>query len=242
MDKVTGSYTITLDDDPTVSLIVEHALNIKNFSYSESKKLIEDAPKLSPLGVIVDVHLDGECGLDIIPTLRAFWPSAAIIVVTMDESAEVIQQALASGADDFIRKPVNAIELVARLKIRIDRNKDTVANTVFENGDLRLDVKHKMLKGNNGYMQLSQRETELLAHLIRSDGVVISKDVLKRELWGSVKVTDNALDRKIFEVRKAVKTVSTEMVLQSVYGRGIFLRSRTYSEDRILLDDIDRSE
>ena len=128
MDKVTGSYTITLDDDPTVSLIVEHALNIKNFSYSESKKLIEDAPKLSPLGVIVDVHLDGECGLDII-TLRAFWPSAAIIVVTMDESAEVIQQALASGADDFIRKPVNAIELVARLKIRIDRNKDTVANT-----------------------------------------------------------------------------------------------------------------
>ena len=113
----------------------------------------------------------------------------------------------------------------------IDRNKDT-ANTVFENGDLRLDVKYKMLKGNNGYMQLSQRETELLAHPIRSDGVVISKDVLKRELWGSVKVTDNALDRKIFEVRKAVKTVSTEMVLQSVYGRGIFLRSRTYSEDR----------
>ena len=60
MDKVTGSYTVTLDDDPTVSLIVEHALNIKNVSYSESKKLIEDAPRLSPLGVIVDVHLDGE--------------------------------------------------------------------------------------------------------------------------------------------------------------------------------------
>ena len=93
MEKITGSYTVTLDDDPTVSMIVEHALNIKNFSYYESKKLIEDASKLSPLGVIVDVHLDGECGLDIIPTLRSFWPAAAIIVVTMDESAEVIQQA-----------------------------------------------------------------------------------------------------------------------------------------------------
>ena len=108
-----------------------------------------------------------------------FWPAAAIIVVTMDESAEVIQQALASGADDFIRKPVNAIELVARLKIRIDRLKDRVPNTVFENGDLRLDVQHKMLKGNNGYVQLSQRETELLAHLIKSDGVIISRKFLK---------------------------------------------------------------
>ena len=175
------------------------------------------------------------------PYIEILWPSAAIIVVTMDESAEVIQQALASGADDFIRKPVNAIELVARLKIRIDHLRDQVAETVYKKGDLALDVKHKMLRGGKGYAQLSQREAELLAHLIRSDGVVIPKEVLKRELWGNVKVTDNALDRKIFEVRKAVKSVSSNMVLQSVYGRGIFLRSMTHHEDRILLDDVDIS-
>ena len=55
---------------------------------------------------------------------------------------------------------------------------------MFENDDLRLDVKHKMLKGNNGYMQLSQRETELLAHLIRSDGVVISRGCIKKRTLG----------------------------------------------------------
>ena len=72
METISGSYTVTLDDDPTVAMIVEHALDIKNFSYTESQKLLKDAAKLSPLGVIVDVHLEDECGLDIIPTLRSF--------------------------------------------------------------------------------------------------------------------------------------------------------------------------
>lgn len=232
-------YTVTLDDDPMAAKIIEETLGLKNFFFQTSKELLEAAAQFEPMGAFIDIHLEGECGLDVVPAVRTMWPTTAIIVMTGDESDELVGQALAAGADDFIRKPIKPAEVLARLKARLEDLKDKNGYTLLRFGDLRVDTRHKTISGPGGQLILSSREIELLAELIRANGVVIPKDVLKRELWRNVAVSDNALDRKIFEVRKALKEISQNVELQSIYGVGMVLRLRSFEEDRVMLEDID---
>ena len=224
-------YTVTLDDDPLMARVIEETLGIKNFSFSESGPLLECAGHMNPVGAFVDIHLRGECGLDIIPKLRAIWPMTAIIVVSGDGSDDSIVQALASGADDFVKKPISAAEVVARLRARIEDLSDKNQLNLLKFGDFQVDLKHKVLSGPKCQLSLSAREVDLLAHLIRAQGTTVPKGVLKRQLWGSLRVSDNALDRKIFEVRKALREVSEAVELHSIYGVGMLLRMRSQVDD-----------
>lgn len=235
----TTPYAVTLDDDPLAAKIIEETLGLKNFWFKSTKDLLQHAAQFQPMGAFIDIHLEGECGLDIVPAVRTMWPTTAIIVMTGDESDHLVGQALAAGADDFIRKPIKPAEVLARLKARLEDLKDKNGHTLLRFGDLRVDTKHRSITGPGGQMIISAREIELIAELIRANGVVIPKDVLKRELWHNVAVSDNALDRKIFEVRKALKEVSRNVELQSIYGVGMVLRLRSFDEDRIMQDDFD---
>ncbi len=70
-------YTVTLDDDPVMASVIEETLGIKNFAFSATEPLLECAEFMAPVGAFIDIHLRGECGLDIIPKLRAVWPMTA---------------------------------------------------------------------------------------------------------------------------------------------------------------------
>jgi DNA-binding response OmpR family regulator len=232
-------YTVTLDDDPVMGKIIEETLGIKNFAFSATEPLIECAQHMAPVGAFVDIHLKGECGLDIVPRLRSMWPMTAIIVISGDGSDQSVAQALASGADDFVRKPISPAEVVARLRARIEDLNDKNRLNLLKFGDLKVDLKYKSISGVKGQLILSAREVDLLAELIRAHGTIVPKDVLKRELWGSLAVSDNALDRKIFEVRKALREVSDHVELHSIYGIGMVLRLRNQEAERTLLNDFD---
>lgn len=232
-------YTVTLDDDPVMAKIIEETLSIKNFAFVTSDHLLECAQHLAPIGAFVDIHLRDECGLDIIPQLRSLWPMTAIIVISGDESDSSVTQALAAGADDFVRKPISPAEVVARLRARIEDLNDKNRMNLLKFGDLKVDLKYKSISGSKGQLILSAREIDLLSELIRAQGTIVPKDVLKRELWGSLAVSDNALDRKIFEVRKALREVSDNVELHSIYGIGMVLRLRNQEAERTLLNDFD---
>ena len=235
-----SNYTLTLDDDPFVGKLIEETLGIKNFHFESLAEFKKAYKKLRPVGAFIDIHLsEDESGLDVVPSMRELWPSTAIIVITADEDQKAVAEALASGADDFIRKPINPHEILARLTTRIGDIEDKLGNRVLRFGDFTVDLKYKSINGPGGQMTLSSREIELLAELVRSNGVVIPKDILKRKLWGNVSVSDNALDRKIFEVRKALKEVSAEVELHSIYGVGMVLRKKSHSDDKVLMDDME---
>ncbi|MBC7659412.1 MAG: response regulator transcription factor [Chitinophagaceae bacterium] len=234
-------YTVTLDDDPVMAKIIEETLSIKNFAFVTSEQLLECAEHLAPIGAFIDIHLKDECGLDIIPRLRSLWPMTAIIVISGDESDNSVTQALAAGADDFVRKPISPAEVVARLRARIEDLNDKNRLNLLKFGDLKVDLKYKSISGVKGQLILSAREIDLLSELIRAQGTIVPKDVLKRELWGSLAVSDNALDRKIFEVRKALREVSDSVELHSIYGIGMVLRLRNQEAEQTLLNDFDET-
>lgn len=231
-------YTVTLDDDAIVPRLIQRILGIRTLHFATVADLKTACDDLSPVGAFVDIHLaDGNSGLEIVPRIKACWPTCPIIVITGDSSEALVGQALAMGADDFIAKPIRPLELTARYLARKSEIELRTNQTVLHFGDLTLNLLNKSLAGPLGACFPSPREVEILGYLIRSNGLLIDKNTLKSRIWGSISVSDNALDRKLFEVRRAIRTVSSVVEIHSVYGHGIELRQRSLNSASAFYDD-----
>jgi DNA-binding response OmpR family regulator len=201
---------------------------------------MRDLERLHPVGVSVDVHLSNDqSGLEIIPRLKQAWPDAPLLVVTSDPESNIVSDALAAGADDFLRKPIDDVELRARLNARAAQIAERKGAALLEFGDLKLDVVRKSITGPKGFRVVSNREIGLLAQLAKAKGVIIPKKALKQQLWGDIAISDNVLDRKIYEVRKLLREVSDAVELKSIYGEGLALRLRSHEVDAIGFDDFE---
>lgn len=220
-------YTVTLDDDPSVSLMISGFTQLESRSYVSGESLIQQASSLNPLAVFVDVHLDGrDVGLDFIPKIRAHWPSAAILVITADDEPELVGRALAAGANDFVRKPIQKPELLARLKARLCEMSLKSSSEFMEIGCGRFNARKRYLEGPGGTIYLSPLQAELLQVLISSEGQLMPKEGVKKAIWGKIAVSDNALDRRLSEMRKILKDSACDMQIISEYGKGISLQYR----------------
>ncbi len=217
-------YTITVDDDLMVHKIVERATRMKSIPFTSGKALLEVIQEQQPTAVFVDIHLGIEdSGLHLIPELRERWPFTPIIIITGDPSESALSEALACGADDFVTKPLRSQELLARLQARLTDQALKEAKQAFHLGNLVFDSAHRLLTGPGGYRYLSTTETNLLLCLLQAKGSIVLRDTLKLRCWGPLKVSDGALDRKIFEVRRALDEIGGNTSIKTAYGVGFGL-------------------
>ncbi|MES2746401.1 MAG: response regulator transcription factor [Bdellovibrionota bacterium] len=217
-------YTITLDDDASISRIIAQVTGIPSHGFATGESLMKKAGSMDPVAVFVDVHLEGNAnGLDMIPELRKIYPFVPIIVQTSDPKDDLIGQALAIGANDFIRKPINPIELTGRLHARIQEMSARKKIDVMTIGDIEFSPSQSSVSKNGKVAYLPKLETQLLAILIEQRDLIASRDELKQRLWGRIAVSENTLDRKISDIRKALSEVGSLCVVQSHYRKGISL-------------------
>jgi two-component system response regulator MtrA len=220
-------YTITLDDDPMISKIIERATGIRSLAFTSAQKLLSVCQNHHPIAAFIDINLDTEeCGLDVIPALRAHWSYCPILVITADPEDETVGRSLHSGADDFILKPLRPNELIARLQTRLGDFAERRSKNTVRLGDARLDPTLRCLEGPLGKRYLSPTGVKILLCLWQAKGTVVSRQRLKRQGWHEMLVSETALDRKLYEVRHALKEVSENLTLRSVYGKGSRLEKK----------------
>ncbi len=224
MQNVQDGWVLVVEDDPVVAKIIEKSLNIPAVCLIDPQEIENLSPRREPLGCFVDIHLgQGRSGLDFIPALRRKWPVSPILVVTMDGSDEALEQAFFAGAEDLIIKPVKPRELIARFQTRLLTLQKHSQGASLSFGGLNLDKEHRIVSGPLGREFLPPIESLMLASLMAARGTVVPKETLKHEAWGLNAVSDNAFHRKLFELRKAVQSVSADINIRSQYGRGIVL-------------------
>lgn len=222
------SYLITLDDDPMISKLVEKLTGMTSLPFTSGEKLLARAESYNPVAAIIDVHLNiHERGIDVLPQLREMWPFIPLIVATTDGNSKLIGEALAAGANDFIRKPLDRDELNGRLQARISEMRQKVEQNLLTIGNVLFNYKMRYLEGEGQKIYVSPMESELLHSLVEAKGMVVSREVLKRKLWGDLSISDNALDRRISELRKSMKGVGAQFQICSIYGTGVTLTKRS---------------
>jgi len=219
-------HIVVLDDDRQICRILEKILGVRGFPFEDAKQLIESAEKFQPEAAFIDIHLGLEAsGLDVIPILRRNWPFCPIIVITSDTTDKALEDALSCEADDIIRKPINENELVSRLRTRKKDQEAKKGQVCLRIIDIILDKLNRTLKGPLGKRYISQTEVNLLIALMKAQGNVVPRETLKRIGWPGIAVTDNAVDRKVSELRQNLRDTSERLVLRSVYGKGFLLET-----------------
>jgi len=217
-------YTITLDDDPTVHKIITKMTGINSLPFTNPEKVIGKHASYNPVAIFVDIHLGRDVsGLDYIRSIREAWPYVPILVITSDSVSSCIGNSLALGANDFVTKPFVKEELCGRLQARIcemhakaDLDECTISNVVF-------NKIHSQLKCDGKVTYISDLEAKLFKALSDNHGMVLSKDTLKSKIWGDLKVSENALDKKISNLRQSLKEIDASLKVDSLYGQGVVL-------------------
>jgi two-component system, OmpR family, KDP operon response regulator KdpE len=228
MTGQSNDYGIVVDDDPLICPLVSRMLDMKILPFSSAAGIMAQASRYKPKVVFLDINIGpDENGLDLIPKLRKIWLYVPIIVVTSMGATEVIAESLASGANDFIRKPFDREELTARVTARIAEASMLKDSDVQEFGDLRVFTRQNFVEGPLGSTHMPMAEINVLHTLLSAQGNVVSRNAVLREVWGHTNVSANAVDKRIHSIRSSLKDVTQDVSIKSVYGKGFCLFKKT---------------
>jgi two-component system, OmpR family, response regulator len=179
--------------------------------------------------IIVDLGLPDGDGLDAIRALRKSGLTMPILIITARSSIEQRVDGLDSGADDYLTKPFNHAELLARVRALMRRPSELQA-PVLRVGNTELDEAAARVLCSGKPIELRLSERRLLAVLMRRSGSVVAKSVIEEALseFGR-ELSANAVEALVSRVRKALGEADSGVAIETVRGVGYQLKveSRT---------------
>jgi two-component system OmpR family response regulator len=167
--------------------------------------------------VLLDLGLPGKDGLDVLDSIRRKDNSVPVLIITARDGLDAMIHGLDGGADDYLLKPFEIAELLARMRAVL-RRKGGAAAPVLTNGIVSLDPStHEASTREGNAVQLSNREFALLQALLARPGAILSRSELEERIYGwGEEVESNAVDFLIHALRKKLGSE----VIKNVRGVG----------------------
>ena len=136
--------------------------------------------------LLLDINMPGAGGIEACREIRSLAPQTGIVMITVRDSETDKVNALEAGADDYVTKPFRLRELVARLRAVLRRTHpaEMPEASVLRAGNLEIDLTQQLLRRSGEPIHLSPREFELLAFMMRNQGVPLTHAKLLRNIWG----------------------------------------------------------
>ena len=196
---------LLVEDDYLLASGLQQALQNEGFvvnSVSSGEAAIHIINTETPDIVILDIGLPDIDGLKVLKKVRPAHPALPVLLLTARDTLDDKVKGLDGGADDYLAKPFDMPELVARLRV-FERRLGTSHSHLIEIGNLSLDIKTFEACLDNVPLELSRREYMLLKALMENAGKILSKDSLEAKLysWGE-EVSSNAIEVHIHNLRK----------------------------------------
>jgi DNA-binding response OmpR family regulator len=133
--------------------------------------------------VLLDLTLPGKDGLEVLRAIRARIPELPVIVLTARAAVEQRVAGLDGGANDYVTKPFSFEELLARVRTQL-RSPSQRESSVLEAAGIRMDLRTRRVERDGREVQLTAREFELLAYLMRHPDQVMSREQILNAVWG----------------------------------------------------------
>ncbi|MET9210643.1 MULTISPECIES: response regulator transcription factor [unclassified Nocardia] len=226
-----ASTVLVVDDDEDVLASVERGLRLSGFQVlvaRDGAAALRAVSEHAPDAVVLDMNMPVLDGAGVVTALRAMGNDVPVCVLSARASVDDRIAGLESGADDYLVKPFELAELVARIRALLRRRTDTpepVAPGAITVGPLQLDVAgyRALLRGKE--IELTKREFELLSTLARNAGVVLTRERLLELVWGYDFIADtNVVDVFVGYLRRKLEIDDTPRILHTIRGVGFVLR------------------
>lgn len=177
-----------VEDDASIRELEIYALKNSEFEvtgFESGKSLMAQLEIKVPDIILLDIMLPEEDGLAILGTIRQMgaYADIPVIMVTAKTSEIDAVKGLDLGADDYITKPFGVMELVSRVKAVLRRSAKKV-KTVLVYKNIELDENKHTVLVDGAEVDLTYKEYEILKHLIRNKGIVLTRDRLMEIVWG----------------------------------------------------------
>lgn len=217
------------EDDEKLGKLIHHMLQ-KEMHMVDWVKNGNDAYDYARLTdydcILLDWMMPGQSGINVCKQIRKHGYQGGIIFITAKDSVEDMVLGLDSGADDYIVKPFQFEELLARLRA-VSRRKEKVFEETLQVGDLTLNMTTHIATKNGEAIDLSRKEYHLIELLLRNKNQVISREILFEKIWGfDTFVSENALDSLVKLVRKKIDSKGKPSLIQTVRGIGYIVRDQ----------------
>lgn len=229
---------LLVEDEPAISGFVRRGLIFEGFEVTIAEdgrealdSLRDDPPDL----LVLDLMLPGMDGIEITRRIRAAEGAdesarLPILVLTARDSVSDRVAGLDAGADDYLVKPFDFEELVARVRALLRRTRHAPTATtseVLQFDDIVLDVGSRTVTRGSELIELTPREFDLLALFLRHPNQVLTRSTLMERVWGDDFFGEsNVLEVVIGNLRRALESGDNPRVIQTVRGVGYVLRQR----------------
>lgn len=215
---------LIIEDDIELALTIRNALKIKGFNsqiIADGRKGLMYALRNRFDLIILDFNLPSLDGIEVLVRLRSRGKEVPILILTGNAEERILIDGLAKGADDFMVKPFKMNELEARLRRFLTRPPVTRIPYIEAGGIKYQKIdKYVMLEGITN-MDMSKRESELLAYLLLHRNSLVSRETLLTNVWGDKPdLKSNTVDCYISSVRKKLSCRARSIRLETIHGFG----------------------
>jgi DNA-binding response OmpR family regulator len=206
---------LVIDDDRDILKVLKANLELHHFrvvvasSWADGQKaLSERVPDL----LILDLMLPDGDGTDICRTLRKKHSELPIIMLTAKDTISDKVIGLESGADDYLVKPFETLELLARIRACMRRLKPQPKEEHIALGNLHIDLRRRIVKIKNREIILTPKEYDLLCFFVENRGRVINREDIKKHLWKESKIYSwsRVIDVHIQHLRQKIEKNPSE--------------------------------
>lgn len=210
---------LVIEDDKVIQNLIGTTLEIFNYNYqiaSNATQGILKATSYNPDVIILDLGLPDIDGIEVIKKIRSFSLTPIIVVSARIENEDKIL-ALDEGADDYLTKPFNTEELLARIRVairhkNISKNVQEENNSIFINGDLKIDYVKGCVYVKKEEIHLTAIEYKLLCLFAKNVGKVLTHNHIKKEIWLDDNGCDSQLSLRVFVTNLRKKLKNTDYI------------------------------
>lgn len=211
------SLVLLIEDEDALRLFIGDSLRSEGYAVEDARDGDEGleratrpvSPSSPPVDLIIlDIMLPGKDGFEVCRGIRAAARATPILMLTARTRSEDTVNGLQIGADDYVTKPFNMAELMARVSALLRRAAANARITpeVYEFGSVRVDLRGTEVKRSGKIVGLSAREFQLLRFLIEHQGETLSRDVLLRDVWGyEAGIQTRTVDMRIANLRQQIE-------------------------------------
>lgn len=217
---------LVVEDDEEIAQVLQRSLRLEGYEVriaGDGEAALDQSAAFNPDLVILDLGLPKLDGIEVARRLRSA-DDVPILMLTARDALEARVEGLDSGADDYLVKPFERQELLARLRALLRRRPPRGSASLIVS-DLALNPDtHEVSRGERD-VELTQREFELLEYLMRNERIVVPRQRLLEEVWGyDPFATTNTIEVFVSNLRRKLEAGGESRLLHTIRGAGYVLR------------------
>ncbi len=220
-----GTRVLIVEDEPPIARVVQ--VQLEHYGCTvlcchDGISALEEVPKFRPEVIVLDIMLPGLDGVGVLKELRSKGSKVPIVMLTARDTPMDKIHSLDHGADDYLSKPFDMGELMARVRALLRR---VEGEEIIRVADLEIDTAAHIVRRGDREIELTAREYELLVFMARNARRVLSREILLSRVWEQdFDVGTNVVEVYVGYLRKKIDGPGEKRLIRTVRGAGYVLR------------------